>query len=103
MLLYLLLIAMICLCALDVTSLKFFHTLPKYFHLPVKLSGISHSYSLNQSISVLRVLVWEFLYDFYSNFLAVPQGCLQFVTVVSPDHTHLLFLIEYSESEAERP
>ena len=26
-------------------------------------------------------------------FLAVPQGCLQFVIVVFPDHTHLLFLI----------
>ena len=25
-------------------------------------------------------------------FLAVPQGCLQFVIVVFPDHTHLLFL-----------
>ena len=25
-------------------------------------------------------------------FLAVPQGCLQFVNVVFPDHTHLLFL-----------
>ena len=25
-------------------------------------------------------------------FLAVPQGCLQFVIVVYPDHTHLLFL-----------
>ena len=25
-------------------------------------------------------------------FLAVPQGCLQFVVVVFPDHTHLLFL-----------
>ena len=24
-------------------------------------------------------------------FLAVPQGCLQFVSVVFPDHTHLLF------------
>ena len=30
-------------------------------------------------------------------FLAVPQGCLQFVIVVFPDHTHLLFLpISYS-------
>ena len=34
-------------------------------------------------------------------FLAVPRGCLQFVIVVFPDHTHLLFflysivLIEY--------
>ena len=25
-------------------------------------------------------------------FLAVPQGCLQFMIVVFPDHTHLLFL-----------
>ena len=26
-------------------------------------------------------------------FLAVPQGCLRFVFVVFPDHTHLLFLL----------
>ena len=26
-------------------------------------------------------------------FLAVPWGCLQFVIVVFPDHTHLLFFI----------
>ena len=26
-------------------------------------------------------------------FLAVPQGCLQFVIVVFPDHSHLLFLV----------
>ena len=26
-------------------------------------------------------------------FLAVPRGCLQFVIVVIPDHTHLLFFI----------
>ena len=26
-------------------------------------------------------------------FLAVPRDCLQFVIVVFPDHTHLLFLI----------
>ena len=26
-------------------------------------------------------------------FLAVPRGCLQFVIVVFPDHTHLLFII----------
>ena len=28
-------------------------------------------------------------------FLAVPRGCLQFVIVVFPDHTHLLFLSVY--------
>ena len=27
-------------------------------------------------------------------FLAVPRGCLWFVIVVFPDHTHLLFLIK---------
>ena len=26
-------------------------------------------------------------------FLAMPRGCLQFVIVVFPDHTHLLFLV----------
>ena len=28
-------------------------------------------------------------------FLAVPRGCLQFVIVVLPDHTHLLFFIPH--------
>ena len=28
-------------------------------------------------------------------FLAVPWGCLQFVIVVFPDHTHLLFSIRH--------
>ena len=28
-------------------------------------------------------------------FLAVPRGSLQFVNVVFPDHTHLLFLITH--------
>ena len=27
------------------------------------------------------------------HFLAVPRGCLRFVVVVFPDHTHLLFLM----------
>ena len=31
-------------------------------------------------------------------FLAVPRGCLQFVVVVFPDHTHLLFLVLMSVS-----
>ena len=29
-------------------------------------------------------------------FLAVPRGYLQFVIVVFPDHTHLLFLVQYN-------
>ena len=30
-------------------------------------------------------------------FLTVPRGCLQFVIVVFPDHTHLLFLTKVFE------
>ena len=31
-------------------------------------------------------------------FLAVPRGCLQFVIVVFPDHTHLLFFNDLNSS-----
>ena len=34
-------------------------------------------------------------------FLAVPRGCLQFVIVVFPDHTHLLFLIFYPQTPTQ--
>ena len=30
-------------------------------------------------------------------FLPVPRGCLPFVIVVFPDHTHLLFLIPHNK------
>ena len=36
-------------------------------------------------------------------FLAVPQGCLQFVIVVFPDHTHLLFLETSKASDEMGP
>ena len=32
-------------------------------------------------------------------FLTVPRGCLQFVIVVFPDHTHLLFFIRVSKAQ----
>ena len=32
-------------------------------------------------------------------FLAVSRGCLRFVIVVFPDHTHLLFLVLFSQLE----
>ena len=32
-------------------------------------------------------------------FLAVPWGCLRFVIVVFPDHTHLLFMVFYGALE----
>ena len=32
-------------------------------------------------------------------FLAVPWGCLQFVIVVFPDHTHLLFFMLFHRTK----
>ena len=36
-------------------------------------------------------------------FLEVPRGCLQFVIVVFPDHTHLLFLMQYTWHSHHKP
>ena len=41
-------------------------------------------------IALLNLSSWC-LVMFERLFLAVPRGCLQFVIVVFPDHTHLLF------------
>ena len=42
-------------------------------------------------IALLNLSSWCFVMV-VRLFLAVPRGCLQFVIVVFPDHTHLLFL-----------
>ena len=47
-------------------------------------------------IALLNLLSW-FLVVVERLFLAVPRGCLQFVIVVIPDHTHLLFLGNLTE------
>ena len=36
-------------------------------------------------------------------FLAVPRGCLQFVIVVFPDHTHKLFLVDVCRAHQGLP
>ena len=36
-------------------------------------------------------------------FLAVPRGCLQFVIVVFPDHTHLLFFLVLVQPRKTHP
>ena len=36
-------------------------------------------------------------------FLVVPRGCLRFVIVVFPDHTHLLFFINTSSAAVSNP
>ena len=35
-------------------------------------------------------------------FLAVPRGCLQFMIVVFPDHTHLLFVTKINDDSYAR-
>ena len=48
---------------------------------------------------LLDIILWITFVTYFSQnelerlFLAVPWGCLQFVIVVFPDHTHLLFLV----------
>ena len=44
-----------------------------------------------EPVALLNLSSWC-LVMFERLFLAVPQGCLRFVIVVFPDHTHLLFL-----------
>ena len=51
-----------------------------------KLSGLKRELIALLSLSSWCLVMVELL------FLAVPRGCLQFVIVVYPDHTHLLFL-----------
>ena len=41
-------------------------------------------------VALLNLSTWCLVMD-ERLFLAVPRGCLQFVIVVFPDHTHLLF------------
>ena len=43
-------------------------------------------------VALLNLSSWCFVMVEWL-FLAVPWGCLQFVIVVFPDHTHLLFLL----------
>ena len=43
-------------------------------------------------IALLNLTSWYFVMV-ERLFLAVPRGCLQFVSVVFPDHTHLLFFL----------
>ena len=50
---------------------------------------------LGLSLCCLVIVVWLFL--------AVPWVCLQFVIVVFPDHTHLLFLSVISKTNCIVP
>ena len=70
----------ICNCSMFYCTLLYFHS-----SIAIILMGKRELVALLNLSSWCLVLVKRL-------FLAVPQGCLQFVIVVFPDHTHLLFL-----------
>ena len=70
----------VCNCSMFCCSLLYVHS-----SIAIILMGKRELIALLNLSSWCLVMV-EWL------FLAVPSGCLQFVVVVFPDHTHLLFL-----------
>ena len=70
----------VCNCSMFCCTLLYVH-----FSIAIILMGKRELIALLNLSSLCLVMV-EWL------FLAVPRGCLQFVIVVFPDHTHLLFL-----------
>ena len=52
-------------------------------------------------VTLLNLSTWFFVMV-ERLFLAVPRGCLRFVIVVFPDHTHLLFFICHLDSQSSR-
>ena len=72
----------VCNCSMFCCTLLFVH-----FSIAIILTGKRELIALPNLSSWYLVMVERL-------FLAVPRGCLQFVIVVFPDHTHLLFFIE---------
>ena len=71
----------VCNCSMFCCTLLYVHS-----SIAIILMGKRELIALLYSSSWCLVLVERL-------FLAVPRGCLQFVIVVFPDHTHLLFLL----------
>ena len=71
----------VCNCSMFCCTLLYVH-----FSIAIILMGKRELIALLNLSSWCLVMVERL-------FLAVPWGCLQFVIVVFPDHTHLLFLI----------
>ena len=70
----------ICNCSMFCCTLLYVH-----FSIAIILMGKRELIALLNLSSWCLVMVERL-------FLTVPRGCLQFVIVVFPDHTHLLFL-----------
>ena len=77
----------VCNCSMFCCTLLYVHSSIAFI-----LMGKRELYALLNLSSLCLVVVGRL-------FLAVPRGCLQFVIVVIPDHTHLLFLMERTETE----
>ena len=70
----------VCNCSMFCCTLLYVH-----FSIAIILMGKRELIALLNLSSCCLVMVERL-------FLTVPRGCLQFVIVVFPDHTHLLFL-----------
>ena len=71
----------VCNCSMFCCTLLYVH-----FSIAIILMG------KRELIALLNLSSWCLLMV-ERLFLTVPRGCLQFVIVVFPDHTHLLFLM----------
>ena len=70
----------VCICSMFCCTLLYVHS-----SIAIILMG------KRELIALLNLSSW-FLVMVERLFLAVPRGCLLFVIVVFPDHTHLVFL-----------
>ena len=77
----------VCICSMFCCTLLYVHS-----SIAIILMGKRELIALLNLSSWCLVMVERL-------FLAVPRGCLQFVIVVFPDHTHLLFTIQFILSE----
>ena len=73
----------VCNCSMFCCTLLYVH-----FSIAIFLMGKRELIALLNLSSWCLLMVERF-------FLTVPRGCLQFVIVVFPDHTHLLFMKLY--------
>ena len=71
----------VCICSMFCCTLLYVHS-----SIAIILMGKRELIALLNLSSWCLVMVERL-------FLAVPRGCLQFVIVVFPDHTHLLLLV----------
>ena len=77
----------VCNCSMFCCTLLYVH-----FSIAIILMGKRELIALLNLSSWCLVMVERL-------FLTVPRGCLQFVIVVFPDHTHLLFLAELQQNK----